>query len=487
MSNYGGPGNQALNYHYQTDFISSYQNKLLYNVFEPGVVNNYNDAEICNVDGITSTEDTYIKINYPLSLFIEPNNRNSSTPSIITAFNSLSTLDQTILESQILKCDTTSNIIIERPTGSTNQILYLNAEFSWLEDEVNSVVFDFSTSLPSNNIINILTVQINASGNISSITYGEQTQCLFNSNIDIEVNVDLVNGRHAGNDVGNVAVSNLVLNSSLNAEMLDGYTSSQLGIKNNINNVNLNAEYIGTGNISSPTLYTPNSSGVIDDNRIPLSAGSGILNQYLNANYLNGETQIPTTTHDHRFGGVDTSSGGGEIIDGATYIRVGSVNASNLVMHNSFETSSITKDKIESGALLTDATDGSSPATGSILRVECGRLALGNTRINDASYPADASGIHLNVRYTFKRWTLAANYTEQPKILLDFDSPSHFLSNNQFLIYTISVKRIGAYWRDVIITVRQFNMGTQRSNWLNSCDTDIIFDWVAIGPASGAF
>lgn len=79
-------------------------------------------------------------------------------------------------------------------------------------------------------------------------------------------NSDMLNGMHAGNNVGNVPVNNGVLNTNLNADLLDGFSSEAfISPSNPINQVARGVMYIP--NAPPGTLFTGTFSPQIDPNK----------------------------------------------------------------------------------------------------------------------------------------------------------------------------------------------------------------------------
>ena len=67
MANYSGhwnKGNQAINTAFKCDIVSSYHNKLLWNIFSGGVVANYTNVINCNSDGISTPSTTQTVIEW---------------------------------------------------------------------------------------------------------------------------------------------------------------------------------------------------------------------------------------------------------------------------------------------------------------------------------------------------------------------------------------------------------------------------------------
>jgi hypothetical protein len=81
------------------------------------------------------------------------------------------------------------------------------------------------------------------SNNLSTIELFDQAVSTLNYNIPYEMNVDKVSGYHAGNEQENIPLSNGEMCSGLNTEMVNGYSGYQAAIKWEANS-GLNAEYI---------------------------------------------------------------------------------------------------------------------------------------------------------------------------------------------------------------------------------------------------
>jgi hypothetical protein len=97
---------------------------------------------------------------------------------------------------------------------------------------------------------------------------------ISNGTVNTNLNADLLDGAHAGNGVGNVPLNNGSVNSTLNADLVDGYhagnASGNIPISNGVMNTNLNAQYLG-GNLASAFatsghthagVYMPVSGGI---------------------------------------------------------------------------------------------------------------------------------------------------------------------------------------------------------------------------------
>lgn len=428
--NYGGTGNQAVNTTFGSDFKSDYQNKLLYNLFNPGVTNNYLDITICDVNGVVSTDEEYIKITWdnsisgevpidynsyvdiilyqnfnpvytivgktinsgsykfiipteydltgvytlkiigwndssyeyeednwkispssneyiklksPLSILIKPNNRNTSNLGIYYHFMSLDVEIVNEISYQLIKSDTTEDILIKLPnTFIGSGIGYVIAEYNWLEKETNSVIYSISQTAAMYNQLNICSFRY-SDGEITEIitNYYGFISVQDNSNTRIEgyINIDKFSGKDAGNTVGSVPINNGNLNIGLDAERVDGYNINDLAKLDNILTPDLNANYLSDG-----TSYynVGNKSGMI-----PLS--NGTLNVDLNVEMINGRTLNNFVIDSHVHDLNDSN-----IIDGLIYKKLDNVRE-ELTTNESFVDGSFTESKLDVNSFVVNA------------------------------------------------------------------------------------------------------------------------------------
>jgi len=427
--NYGGTGNQAVNTTYSADFKSDYQNKLLYNIFDAGVVNNYLDATISDVNGevttkttyltitwdnsstgdvpidfdsyvdivlyknkeafyyigqkvtnsgtykfkipteidltgvyklvvsghtktsyyvetpnwwIEATNNEYIKLRPVLSILIKPNNQYSTDSAISQYYLNLTDKRKGELNHQLIKSDTSDNIIIKLPstlTGSGDA--YVIAEFNWLETPKNSVIYSISKNPATWNQLGICKISYE-SGNITRIYtdndgyYTNQT----NSTIQSEgyINIDTLSGHNASNLKNDVPINNGILNVGLDAEKVDGHSINDLAIKNNTIVNNLNSNYL------SSSLYRVGNN----INNIPRSNTE--LNINLNVEMINGKTSSNFTSNSH-FHDYNIDN----ILDGSIYKKLSGVENA-LATHNSFENGAFIQTKLDKNSFIRNAT-----------------------------------------------------------------------------------------------------------------------------------
>ena len=404
-TNYGLDGTQAANFHYHTRLISSYFNKLFYNIFSKGIIPESGDLAIVdtrfsgiidtssnsiisinhslqegnivyinsnptfmssglyfvlyidadafkisltpggtpitllhngivtisqipdsvNRDGLTAAAGTKVKVPSGFSFFIAPNNRYRPINDIIREnFDALSPTEQAILEQQILKCDIIKDFYITPPAIGGGWIV---AEFNYLEFADLTVEFSITTSKPSDNRI----VLGYAAPNDALISLDTTNQDISNLNYNIlyEMNVDKVEGYHAGNESGFVPISNGIMCSGLNTEMVNGYSGYQSAIKWKANS-GLNTEYIAD---EFGVFYQPGNN----NGDVPLS--NKIMNTELNAELVGGSgyTALESSKHQHSLD---------YIIDGPRYKRPLGVNVNNHATYESFKDGAFTKEKI---------------------------------------------------------------------------------------------------------------------------------------------
>lgn len=327
--NYGVDGTQSTNFHYKTRLISSYQNKLFYNIFTKGVVPESGDLVLVNTDGIEDTSES-IKIKIPsgFSFFISPNNRYSENSTIQKNFLLLSTVDQAILEHQILKCDIVKDFYVV-PTTIANG--WLVAEYNYLEFPDLPVEFSVVDTIPTDNRV-ILGEVIISGDYITEIDITSQNRAELNPNIYYEMNIDKLDGYHAGNQSGYIPISNTILCQGLNTEMVNGYSGYEAALKWEMSS-GLNTEYLADefGNVFS--------TGNIN-NSVPLSNGMASVNSYLNTELLGGSgyTSLSWDVHEH---------GIYDILDGPTVNRPINVNSDHHLTSQSFNDGAFTLPKID--------------------------------------------------------------------------------------------------------------------------------------------
>jgi len=373
MINYGTTGLQSLNFHYKLRRISSYFNKLFTNIFIPGITENFTNIIGVDSNGDLSTQGTKIKISKGLSFFIKPNNRSTSNVQISTNFNNLLGYSgisgisgvwlQNILENQILKCDVIKDFFVELatlPSGvvDTNKS-YILAEYNYLEFKEQEVEFYCGyTPAPHSNII--VLGQINFSGGyIQNINISNQSLSQLNPNILYLMDVDMVNGYHAGNGSGYIPVSNGIMNIGLNADLLNGYSGIDLAKKWQQNS-SLNAQYLAD---EFGVFHNP---GNLFDN-IPLSNLN--TNLGLNAELL-GNSGI------NNYENVEHSHGLDNILDGPRFKRLLGVSINHLVTHDSFKNGVITTDKINPQGIFSENDD----LTGNKIKIVTGQVTTSTNR-----------------------------------------------------------------------------------------------------------
>jgi hypothetical protein len=207
---------------------------------------------------------------------------------------------------------------------------YLVAEYNYLE--FSDLPIEFSiipTSIkPTDN--KVILGYVTPSGDyLERIDTTNQTICELNGHILYEMNVDMVDGYHAGNESGTVAISNGEMCSGLNAEMINGYSGYQAAEKWQSNS-GLNVEYIA----DEFGIFHQPGNGL--DN-LPLS--NGTINVNLNSEFLSGSgyTAFEKANHIHSLDYVT---------DGPIFRRPLNVNVSHHLTNDSFLDGAVTKEKI---------------------------------------------------------------------------------------------------------------------------------------------
>lgn len=327
--NYGIDGTQSVNFHYKTRLISSYQNKLLYNVFTKGIVVESGELTLENTDGVEGTsENVKIKIPLGFSFFIAPNNQYTEEETIRNNFAALSAIDKKITERQLLKCDIVNDFYVE-PSPVAHG--WLVAEYNYLEFSDLPVVFYIVDTMPTDNRVIIAEILVSG-GYITSLDTTYQDKTGLNPNIYYEMNIDTLGSYHAGNSSGYVPISNGRLCQGLNTEMVNGYSGYEAALKWEMSS-GLNAEFLGD------EFGNPHPAG-IDNNTVPISAGADTLNSYLNTEFLGGSgyTTLARAVHEHYIS---------DILDGPTVYRPVNVNANHRLTAQSFREGAFSLPKIE--------------------------------------------------------------------------------------------------------------------------------------------
>lgn len=339
-TNYFINGTTSVLHHYQTRLISSYENKLLYNIITPGVVP---ESGTITVVGVDISIPTDILIPSGFSLFISPNNKNEGG-IIEQNFNLLSSTDQAILERQVLKCDIVKDFYVNpAPTVSG----YLVAEYNYLEFSDLAVDFKIVSTVVGNQI---LLGTVTVTSGVVSIDTTSQNIAVLNSNILYEMNVNMVDGYHAmdGSGYSNysgysgvsawsgesgysifVPVSDGMVAYGLNADMISGYSSYEVSQKWQMNS-GFNVEFLADEFMNT---YQPGNESL----QIPISNKE--INVNLSAELLNGSGYevLAPTTHEHYLD---------DITDGVTFKKLLGVDSNYLLTNDSFRNEVITKDKI---------------------------------------------------------------------------------------------------------------------------------------------
>jgi len=308
MSTYIGQGNQAINWHFRTGLLGSYQNKILYKLFQNhGVLNG--DSSIISVVSTSS-----ITIGSGLSLLITPINE----------------------EETIAKLDTMESYTL---TGLTNiNETKLIARYTWLN--VDTQYVDFLTIEPVDLLTNDVVICdiIYTAGNITGLNFTTQTIAKLSDNMIAYTNqsgcnvledstATSVQGYIPGVNVGNLAINTGTINTTLNVDLLgDGVISRHashsagdyISIADGTINNNLVTEFFNSNGL---TVGNTNGS-------IPIC--NGILNTNLNAEYINGSplSNFSVWGHNHSLDDIDDAGG---------WYKVRNVNANHTLSTSSIE------------------------------------------------------------------------------------------------------------------------------------------------------
>jgi hypothetical protein len=230
---------------------------------------------------------------------------------------------------------------------------WLVAEYNYLEFPELAVDFSIVSDMPTDN--RVIIAEITVSGSyISAISFANQNKTILNPEIYYEMNLDTLNGYHAGNSSGYIPVSNGILCQGLNTEMVNGYSGYEAALKWDMSS-GLNAEFMGD------EFGEAHTAGTLKNN-VPISLGTGVTNDYLNTELLGGEkyTTLAWSNHKHWLS---------DIVDGPNVNRPVNVNALNHLTSSSFLEGAFTLPKIEGECFFAynDADD-----TGGRLRIVSG-------------------------------------------------------------------------------------------------------------------
>jgi hypothetical protein len=329
MKNYGVSGTHSANFHWQVRLISDYQNKLLYNIFTPGVIPE--SPSLILVDEIgdtTTTGGVKVKIPSGFSFLIYPNNEYSTNTTIQNNFNALSDVNKNILRRQTLKCDIVKDFYV---TPDVIDSGWLVAEYNYLDFADLPVEFYFTSNNPSGTNLVVLALVISDSSYLTAIDESYHSVSDLNTTILYEMNVDTLDGYDAGATSGTVPISTGYLSYGLNTEMVNGFSGSSTALKW-AQNSGFNIQFLAD---EFSNHYQPGTGS----GAIPISAGSGVVNDELNTELLSGSgvEVLEDANHTHY---LDT------ITDGVVYRKPLGVNTSNLLTHDSFKEWAFTRDKI---------------------------------------------------------------------------------------------------------------------------------------------
>lgn len=441
MINYGNNPFHSVNFHYKTKFISTYQNKLLFNVFTPGIINksqNFSIQEHINDDYEIATEGDYLKINKDLIFLIRPNNQFSTNSIVIDNYNKLSIFDKKKINYQIIKCELLESIIEKADITKP----YFVAELIWHDGYDNAVDFYFTDIIPENNDNRILicSLEFNTLNNkIKKIILDNQTKSKLNNNILYNFNADMLNSYHAGNSgiSGYIPINNRILNHNLNAKYINSIPESLLARKEELNE-NLNAEYIVDKDKNK--YKVGNNYG-----DIPLSNKN--INIGLNAEKLNDKdiSQYSLNGHEHNLDDIE---------DGIIYKKVLGVNSNNLLENDSFKDKSFSSKKLNNNSFITKNDDNG------------GRLKI-------------VTGKHI-LEYDSNLISFDVEFINIPTILLQIEKGDTTDFNKKYIkIQAESITNSSFILRSELYYTNTDNSKFQIVNPPYS--PKIICDWVAIG------
>jgi hypothetical protein len=409
-TNYGIDGHQAVNWHYKVRLMSNYQNKLFHNIFSKGVIPESGNLVVTDIDGNVSTTGMQIKIPSGFSFFITPNNR-YKTGTIQDDFNALSTLEQSILERQVLKCDIVKdfNVVPKTVSGTT--------------DSINNVIVAPDHGFAVGDIIFI------ANGDAVGLTYGERYRIMpgatplqfqisiYNPNPAADValtfssDVELTLYRAFGgwlvaeynylefsdlpvefSVVTSKPTDNKVVLAEVNGDPVTGYIQSVSISQQDIAQLNpnvfyeMNVDRVNGYHVGSESGYIPlSNSGMCSGLNVEMVNGySGYeaaekwqQNSGLNAEYIADEfgrwfqpgnasrrISLSNTILNTDLNAEMVGSSGytafesakhqhslDNITDGAVYRKPANVNINNQLTHDSFKNGAISKEKINNEGL----------------------------------------------------------------------------------------------------------------------------------------
>jgi len=418
MPNKVGIGSQIINYNYIPEFVAENLNKFLFNIFTPGVFRFYktfnganivinefsaflnpkfNTNTLIKIDTmlpftVTSTSplNTYLVAHFK---WITPPNGFDYDDNVVSTVNCvLNTIvdyimstGHTLVDGDVIRFSTSI-------CGIDNEVTYyvINSELDKFQISESSngdpidltgtnltvntytkltnimVFFNFVSPQTFDSSYHIKIAKIGYTGsNISSVT--PNYECYLKDNcINYDTvqrsgvrtiattNVTGISGYSAGNNSGDIPISNGTINTNLNAEFLNGISAGnvagQIAIKNNIlsNNVIIarlflgSYEYgIGKSGIDSYSGFSgytgisgfSGASGYSSySGYLPLNNGS--LQLGLNTEYLGGYlySDFALAGHTHSLD---------DIVDGTTYNKVINVNSNNLLTNDSINDESV--------------------------------------------------------------------------------------------------------------------------------------------------
>ena len=321
--------NQILNNSYKCPLSSENLNKILYNLFNPGVIN-----------GTFSFTPTIVTIS-ELSFLIYPQNK----PDILVRID-------TTEEFSLTKNSSTDNLLIARYRfENENQ----GAEFLFVD----------STTKLENDII-LVGLVLDSDGNIVELDEDLQNRPGIKL-IDKDTVFPLVrtlDGYAPGNSADQIPINNGILNENLNAQYVNGkeiedlVVSKELPTTSNSNGVDIitypelpswmDSQKVDEGDgVTSEFLQSqkiqPQDGITAPGNNNQIAVATGVLQINLNSQYLNGklEGEFTKTNHSHA---LDDINDGGTLPTPIYYKILGI--KSNMVSEDSIEINDIGYSKL---------------------------------------------------------------------------------------------------------------------------------------------
>jgi len=190
-------GNQSIVFDFKHPLKGSEFNKLFKGIFQPGI---YEGGELTNIGN---------------EVYISP-------------FSALINCD----EEKTIKISTSSSVNLT----ISDSLPYIKMSFTWQDAEENWADFEASASYEITDVVfgkGLFSSGVCVGFDLTERTYGKRLNIevdsyspplIVNSQIKVNnLNADLLDGKHAGNNDGDISINNGTLNNNLNADMFDGY------------------------------------------------------------------------------------------------------------------------------------------------------------------------------------------------------------------------------------------------------------------------